>query len=201
MYPQEVPSTPSPQVRVNVVNVCTPGDPEKAEIAAAVARIPEHPVFGPDFEVARGRTTVDKTPSDWVRLRREFVPDSGPSNVQFLFTAVGKGVDETLVFHLKASKPGDAMQISLQNEVTAGTPAEVLNADTPPNRVRLERYGKSSLILARCPDADQHAYESLFRVVGERFARYRTALGVRATVGAELMRLKPAAPAGKKTIK
>jgi hypothetical protein len=136
-----------------------------------------------------------------VRLRREFTPNSLLSNVQFLFTTAGKGIDETLVFHLKASKPGDAMQVSLQNEVTAGTPAEVLNADTPPNRVRLERYGQSSLILARCPEADQHAYESLFRMAGERFARYRAAMGIRTTVGAELKRLSPATPAGKKTAK
>jgi hypothetical protein len=182
-------AAPAPKLRLNMVNVCTPSDADRSELSAALARIPERPALGSDFEVARGRTTEQGVSSDWVRLRRDFLPDGPFSNVQFLLSVTGVGIDETLVLHFKATKPGEPLQLSLANEQVAGTPAAVLNADTPPGHIRLERFGKSSLILARCPNVDQGAYEPLFRVAAQTFAGYRAALKVRATVSAELERL------------
>ena len=179
----------SPKLRLNMVNACVPSDADKSELSAALARVPERPPLGADFEVARGRTTEGGISSDWVRLRRDFLPEGPFSNVQFLLSVTGAGTDETLVLHFKATKPGDPLQLSFANEAMAGTPAAVLNADTPPGHIRLERFGKPSLILARCSNVDQGAYEPLFRMAAERFAGYRAALKVRATVSAELARL------------
>ena len=78
-----------PQVKINVLNVCTPSADERQQIASALSRIPKQPVFGQDFEVDRGRSTLDEQPSflsvgetahvsadsataNWVRIRREF---------------------------------------------------------------------------------------------------------------------------------
>lgn len=185
------PSAP-PQIRLNIVNACAPGDVEQKQIAAALARIPERPVFSVDFEIARGHTTDKEGVSDWVRLRREFVPNPLFSSVQFMLTISGDSIEESLVLHAKANQPGEPLQISLENGVSPGRAAEVLRSDTPPNRIRLERFGKPSLVLARCPQTDQKAYESLFRIAAERFARYRAALDVRGTVAPELARFKSA---------
>jgi hypothetical protein len=61
-------------MRVNMVNVCTPVDADRDEIAAALTRIPVKPTFNPDYEVARGHTTDKAGASDWVRMR----PPLGP---------------------------------------------------------------------------------------------------------------------------
>jgi hypothetical protein len=69
--------------------------------------------------------------------------------------------------------------------------------------VRLERFGKSSIALARCsgsengPPPDQSAYEPLFRSASEVLANYRSLLSVRRTVPAELAQI----PGGKETAK
>ena len=42
-----------PQVKVNVLNVCSPSPADQQEIASALARIPKQPLFSPDFEVDR----------------------------------------------------------------------------------------------------------------------------------------------------
>src|SRR6516225_5618763 len=52
-----------PQVKVNVLNVCTPSAEEQQEISSALSRIPKQPVFGPDFEVSRGRSTLSNDPA------------------------------------------------------------------------------------------------------------------------------------------
>ncbi len=183
-----------PQLRLNVVNVCTPGDAARKEIATALARIPVQAALSSDFEVARGRTTTaDHPASTWVRLRRD-MNAGGITNVQYLFSIAGSTIEESIVFHWRGSKAGEPLQLSLTNQVTAGTPEAVLSSDTPPGRLRMERFGETSLILTRCADADQRSYEPLFREAAERFARYRAALGVRSTVKAELARLQPAAP-------
>ena len=68
-------------------------------------------------------------------------------------------------------------------------------ANTPASRVRLERFGKSSIALARCtgsengPPPDQSAYEPLFRSASEVLANYRSLLGVRHTVPGELAQI------------
>lgn len=191
-----------PQVRLNIMNVCTPADPDRKEIAAALERIPAHPKFSPDFEVARGRTTMeDAAASRWVRLRHDFAPDSSFANAQYSFSDDGKQLLETLVLRPRDSK--DIVQVSIEDGVSAGqSPAAVLASDTPPERMKVERFGKPSLGLDRCPNADQGAYEPLFRRAAAIMTEYRTALGVRRLVPAELQRLSPSKPsASPKTAK
>ena len=52
-----------PQVKVNMLNVCTPSAEEQKEIASALARVPKQPLFGTDFEVSRGRSTLTDMPT------------------------------------------------------------------------------------------------------------------------------------------
>ena len=81
-----------PQVKLNVLNVCSPSPAEQQEISSALARIPKQPSFSEDFEVDRGRSVLDQAPdflqpgqnaqmsadsgtADWVRIRRDFRRD------------------------------------------------------------------------------------------------------------------------------
>jgi hypothetical protein len=41
-------------------------------------------------------------------------------------------------------------------------------------------------VLARCPDADQSAYEPLFRNAADLMARYRKAMGLRSAFRADI---------------
>src|SRR5579871_1855836 len=172
----------APPVRVNVLNVCAPGPAAQKEIAAALARIPPKPRWGSDFEVARGRTTLSQDAaaaltgkrvavagpiSDWVRIRREFPASSPFVNALYSFSVDKQDMAETLVFAVR--DPKDLLQVSISETVSAvTTPAVALAAGTPPDHIRLERFGKSSVVLARCtsapnaPHIDQSAYEPLF---------------------------------------
>lgn len=198
---------PSSQIKINYLNVCAPSDTEKQELTSALDRLPAKIHFAPDFEVSRGRTTMtetpaglnsllgdsqlvnqDKGPSNWVRIRREFPPESPFVSVQYSMSVDGGGVVETLVFRSREAK--DVIQVLLEDTVSsASDPAQVLKSDTPVDRVRIERYGKSSVALARCPTADQHAYDPLFQQASTILSRYRTALSVRTTVPSDLRRL------------
>src|SRR5258706_16386340 len=62
---QQAPATPAaqPQVKVNVLNVCTPSAEEQKEIAAALARVPKQPLFGADFEISHGRSALTEAPN------------------------------------------------------------------------------------------------------------------------------------------
>jgi hypothetical protein len=74
----------------------------------------------------------------------------------------------------------------------------MLGASTPVSRIRLERFGKSSVALARCqageggPVPDQSAYEPLFHSASELLANYRRLLNVKAIVPAELAKAREA---------
>ena len=194
---EPTPPAGQPQVRINYLNVCTPSAEEQKEIAAALARIPVKPGFGLDFEIARGRTTMPDAPiSTWVRVRHDF-PDSAVfSNAQYSMSVDEQRIVETLVFHFH--EPKDVLSISIEDGVSAATPAQVLAVDTPASRMRIERVGKGSIGLARCPGADQSAYEPLFQSASQVLARYREALGVRRTVPADLARLGVGKPEPKK---
>src|SRR5438046_2637745 len=62
----------SPKIKLNFLNVCTPSDAEKSEIAAALNKIPAKVNYSGDFEVTRGRSVNEKEgASKYVRLRRE----------------------------------------------------------------------------------------------------------------------------------
>jgi hypothetical protein len=177
------------KVRVNYMNVCSPSDAEKKEIVSALERIPAAPRFGPEFEIARGRSTAPDAPiASWVRVRREFPPDVPLINAQYSVSLDAQDIIETVVFRWR--EPKDVMQVSIEDSVSnVAGPATVVSTDTPASRIRIERFGKPSLGLSRCPQADQAAYESIFAAASRVASRYRAALGVRESVPPELARL------------
>ena len=177
------------KVRVNYLNVCAPDDAERQEIVSALERIPTAPHFGPEFEVARGRSTAPDAPiASWVRLRREFPPEAPLTNAQYSVSLDAKEIIETMVFRWR--EPKDVMQVSIEDSVSnVASPATVVATDTPASRIRVERFGKPSLGLSRCPQADQTAYESVFAAASHVMSRYRAALGVRESVPPEMARL------------
>jgi hypothetical protein len=215
---QQAPDTPStqPQVKVNMLNVCTPSAEEQKEIAAALARIPKQPLFGPDFEISHGSSTLTDSPNflkpgrspetagepavaRYVRIRREFAVQALFASVQYSFSNDGQNMIETLVLHVR--DPRDLIQVSMEDSASAISTAETMvAANTPASRIRLERFGKSSIALARCngsengPPPDQSAYEPLFHSASEVLANYRSLLGVRHTVPAELAQIPGATP-------
>ena len=198
-----------PPVKVNVLNVCSPSADEQKEISASLARIPSKPIFSADYEVSRGRSTFDPgTPipgmqplppgavsaADWVRVRREFPDATVFSNVQYSFSVDSKNMVETLV--LRVRDPKDLMQVSIEDSASAvASAAAMLSTSTPVSRVKLERFGKSSVALARCsgadgsPTTDQSAYEPIFQTASSIMERYRDALGARKMVPQELARV------------
>ncbi|HSA93309.1 MAG TPA: hypothetical protein VLE48_09890 [Terriglobales bacterium] len=187
-----------PEVRVTYLNVCAPSPEEKQALAAALGSIPQRVRFAADFEVARGRSTMPDAPvSSWVRIRRELT-EGMLSSVQYSISVDENSIAETLVFRVR--DPKDVLMLSIQDTVSAGADiASVLALNTPANHVKIERYGKSSVALARCPKADQSALEPLFRQASDIMARYRVMLRVRSTVPGDLARLgvgaRKAAPA------
>jgi hypothetical protein len=206
--PNSQPSAQQPQVKVNMLNVCSPSAEEQKEIAAALARVPKQPLFGSDFEVTRGRSTLTDMPSfmkagegghvagepsvaTYVRIRREFSVQALFASVQYSFSNDGQNMIETLVLHVR--DPKDLIMVSLEDSASSVTNSEVmLGSNTPASRVRLERFGKSSVALARClaqeggPAPDQSAYEPLFRSASEVLANYRGLLDVKKIVPDEL---------------
>jgi hypothetical protein len=205
-----------PPVKVNVLNVCSPSPEDQREISSALARIPQKASFSQDFEIDRGRSTLDQSAgflqagqtaqmsgepgaADWVRIRREFPGSSPFSRVQYSFSRDPKSMVETLVFLVR--DPADLMQIAIEDSVPAETtPANMLATDTPASRVKLERFGKSSIVLARCsatetgPAPDQSKFEPLFQSASAIAAKYRSLLGVRRMIPAELARIAAAGP-------
>jgi hypothetical protein len=134
-----------------------------------------------------------------VRIRREFSGASPFVNALYSFSVDKRNMVETLVFPVR--DPKDLLQVSISETVSAvTTPAAALAAGTPPDHIRLERFGKASVVLARCaggsdaPQVDQSAYEPLFRQAAAILATYRRALGARRTVPEELARIPQAAP-------
>jgi hypothetical protein len=200
-----------PKVKVNVLNVCSPSAEEQKEIASALDRIPKEPLFSPDFEVDRGRSSLEAPPTflqpgastrvssdsataDWVRIRREFAMQALFATVQYSFSRDDKNMVETIVFH--ARQPKDLLELSIEDSASSVTsPADMLGVDTPATHIKLERFGKPSVVLARCsasengPPPDQSAYEPLFRHATEIVANYRHLLQARATVPDELARI------------
>lgn len=198
--PAAQPTAPGqqPPVRVTYLNVCSPSEEEKKELSAALARVPLQPAFAIDFEVSRGRSGAaeglaarlaggEVPPSTWVRLRRDFAGGYF-STAQYSVTRDDNGLAEVLVFRVR--DPKDLMQISISDSVTGTTDAATLLAtDTPPSRVKLERFGRSSVALQRCPGGDQAKYEDVFQAAARVMRAYRDRLGARRTVPAEFARL------------
>ena len=203
--------TTQPQVKVNMLNVCTPSVEEQKEIAAALARIPKQPLFAQDFEVSHGVSTLSDAPNflqpgqstqisgepsvaRYVRIRREFSVQAMFSSVQYSFSDDGHNMVETLVLHVR--DPKDLIQVSMEDSASAiGSVNAMVSANTPASRIRLERFGKSSIALARCnglesgPAPDQSTYQPLFSSGSEILASYRRLLGVSRAVPAELAQI------------
>jgi hypothetical protein len=209
-----------PKVKVNLLNVCAPSADEQHEIASALARIPEQAAFSQDCEIDRGRSLLDQTPSfmqtgqsappaeagtaDWVRIRHDYAGQGFFATVQYSFSQDANSMIETLVFRVR--DPKDLLEVAIEDSASAvTTPANMLAADTPVSRVKLERFGKSSIVLARCsgtensPPPDQSAYEPLFQRASAVMNNYRGLLQVRQTVPEELARI--AAGSGKLPVK
>jgi hypothetical protein len=208
-FPQQ--ASQQPPVKVNVLNVCAPSSADRPKIAAALAHIPPQPAFSNDFEIDRGRSPLDENPgilpggantqiahdtgtAAWVRIRHEFAGAAMFSTVQYSFSVDPSSMVETLVFHVR--DPKDLMQIAIEDSASAvTTPATMLSTSTPASRVKLERFGKSSIVLARCqgtenaPPPDQSAYEPLFQSASQVMDEYRGALSAHATVPQELARI------------
>jgi hypothetical protein len=209
--PASNPQSNQPQVKVNMLNVCSPSAEEQKEIAAALARVPKEPLFGADFEVSRGVSTLSDMPSflsagqnthaagepsvaKYVRIRREFAVQALFARVQYSFSNDGQNMVETLVLHVR--DPKDLIQVSIEDSASSVTSSEaMLASNSPASRIRLERFGKSSVALARClaaeggPAPDQSAYEPLFRGASEVLANYRNRLGVKIVVPEELAKI------------
>jgi hypothetical protein len=148
-----------------------------------------------------------------VRIRREFPAQTVFSTVQYSFSHDPKNMVETLIFHVR--DPKDLMQVAIEDNASAVTAAAtMLSTSTPASRIKLERFGKSSVVLARCPGTegtpppDQSAYEPLFQSATAIVTSYRNLLAARRLVPEELARVsaveapksKPSAkPAAKKT--
>jgi hypothetical protein len=205
-----------PKVKVNMINVCSPSADEQQEMATALSKIPKQPIFSDDFEVDRGRTQLAESPnflqpgsgmemaegsdtSDWVRIRREFSVQAMFSTVQYSFSVDHKSMVETIVFRVR--DPKDLMQISIEDRASAvATPAAMLSTSTPADRIKLERFGKSSIVLTRCgatesgPAPDQSAYEPLFQSASSTVSRYRQILGARQIVPEELESVRAVHP-------
>lgn len=207
------PPPPQPQVKVNMLNVCSPSKDEQQEIASALSRIPKHPSFSEDFEVDRGRSLLDPganplagaqpapggltTAADFIRLRHDLSGGTF-STVQYSFSRDSEQMVETLVFRVR--DPKDLLQISIEDSASSVTSATaMLGSATPASRIRLERFGKSSVVLARCSAVqgaaapDQSAYEPLFASASSILDGYRGVLGARTLVPEELTRLSRAA--------
>lgn len=220
---QEASAPSKPQVKVNILNVCAPSPEEQQEIASALAHVPVKPAFSPDFEVDRGRSVLnpsdnpllaagnapiasDAASADFVRIRHDFTGQSIFSTVQYSFSRDTQQMVETLVFRVR--DPKDLLQLSIDDSASSvTTPAVMLSAGTPANRIKLERYGKSSVVLARCPGEgdnpppDQSAYEPLFASASSLLADYRRILGAKALIPEELAKMENAKPAAKPTVK
>ena len=201
-------SAQQPPVKVNVINVCTPSADEQKELTSALAKVPAKLTFASDYEVSRGHSTLDQSTAipgmqplpagatssaDWVRVRREF-PSAAPfTNAQYSFSVDAKNMVETLV--LRVREPKDLMQISIEDSASAvASPSSMLLSNTPVSRIKLERFGKPSVVLARCsaaegPAIDQSAYVSIFQAASSVMSRYRDGLNVRRMVPQELARL------------
>jgi len=202
---------PQPQVKLNVLNVCTPTAEAQQEIASALQRIPHTASFSRDFEIDRGRSLLDQGAdllklgqnaemssdlgtSDWVRVRREFPAPAMFATVQYSFSKDSASLVETLVFRVR--DPKDLLLVAIEDSApAASTAANLLATDTPATRIKLERLGKPSIVLSRClgseggPPPDQSIYEPLFRSASAIAANYRDLLGVRRTVPEELARI------------
>lgn len=199
-----------PQVKINYINVCAPSDEERKEMASALARIPVKAPFSADFEVSRGHTTqtpesmafaraalpaaveqaaASNPESSWVRIRRDFA-GTPFATAQYSISFDAKSVTETFVFRMRELRKDEIVQVALEDSISAASDAVVVaQSETPIDHVKVERFGKSSLGLRRCAEADQSSLDPLFKAANDLAHHYRAALRVRESVPADLRRV------------
>src|ERR1700688_3076322 len=224
---QEPNAPAAPKVKVNMLNVCSPSAEEQHEISSALARIPKRPSFSPDFEVDRARSVLDPNANPlavagaaigagngaahissqqavarFVRIRNDFPNTFTFSTVQYSFSRDSEEMVETLVFRVR--EPKDLLEISIESSASSVTTATaMLTASTPARRIKLERFGKSSVVLARCsgtngPAPDQSAYQPLFSSASSILTEYRELLDAKRLIPAELARISGSGTASHK---
>jgi len=195
--------SPKTKVQVNFLNSCNPAAADLDEMAKALAHVKGKPSFASDFEISRGLTTLNEaearaagmpagsgaTPSTWVRIRKEFPEKAVLTNAQYSLSVEGSSASEVLALHLREGKESREVLQILISDTVSGSPAQVVKVDTPPDRIRIERFGKASIVLARCGGTDQSAYEPLFQTAAGIVANYRTAMAVKRVVPVELAHL------------
>jgi hypothetical protein len=144
-------------------------------------------------------------------MRHDIGGSSLYSTVQYSFSRDSKQMVETLVFRVR--DPKELLQISIDDSASSVTTASaMLNSATPASRIRLERFGKPSVVLARCSSVeggqqvDQSKYEPLFASASTVLSSYRDLLRAKTLVPEELTRIghtqaKPRPKAGAGTHK
>ena len=197
---QESATAPQTKIQVNFLNSCRPAPGDLEEMGRALARVKQRPLFAADFEVSRGLTTLTEaearatgapagsgnTPSTYVRIRKEFPENAVLTDAQYSLSVEGNSASEVLALHLRDSR--EVLQILISDSVDGGA-AQVVKVDTPPDRIRIERFGKASIVLARCGAVDQSAFEPLFQTAANILEEYRAAMAVKRVVPAELAQL------------
>lgn len=154
------------------------------------------PLASTGAALGAGPAHVSSEPAsaEFVRIRHEFPNGTGLSNVQYSFSRDQEQMVETLVFRVR--DPKDLLEVSIESSASAVTTASaMLAASTPAGRIKLERFGKSSVVLARCsgtngnPAPDQSGYEPLFSSASAILSDYRGLLDARKLIPAELARI------------
>lgn len=197
---QETAAAPQTKIQVNFLNSCRPAPGDLEEMGRALARVKQRPSFAADFEVSRGLTTLTEaearaagapagsgnTASTYVRIRKEFPENAALTDAQYSLSVEGNSAGEVLALHMRDSR--EVLQILISDSVV-GSAAQVVKVDTPPDRIRVERFGKASIVLARCGAVDQSAFEPLFQTAANILEEYRAAMAVKRVVPAELAQL------------
>ena len=167
-------------MKVNILNVCTPGVVEQQEMRLALARLPKAPTFVTDYEISRGISTLEGGKSaKYIRLRREFKSDSPLETIQYSLSSDAENTIETLVFRGRDVKDLLALSIEDKLSTSVSKPSTVIQTDTPASRFRVERSGKTTLAMARCEGVDQSQYAPIFAQASAVFADYRRLLKLR----------------------
>ena len=163
-----------------------------------------NPITGITNGAAAPATSSEQALAEFVRIRRDFPNGEAFSTAQYSFSRDKQQMVETLVFRLREAK--DLLEISIESSASSvTTAATMLAAATPAGRIKLERFGKSSVVLARCsgsnggPPPDQSAYESLFASASSILSVYRGVLDARKLIPAELARISGTGAVHRKT--
>ena len=167
----------NPPVKVNALNVCTPGADDQRELRTALGRLPKAPAFALDYEISRGIATgEDGKSAKYVRLRRDLKGDSPLATIQYSLSLDAASTVETLVFRGRDVKELLALSIEDKLSTSVSRPATVIDSDTPASRIRIERLGKTTLALTRCEGIDQSQYDPIFAEASAVLANYRRVL-------------------------